>query len=171
MHHYYRLGHFITVLVARYLARVDNAGDRLSNIVGFPHGLRITVFQFLQIVEKRSWLHSDGQRRKIPRTHTRFMKFATAAIISLFLIRCYGFQTVIELAEKGILEPSFFCSTCLVQKPVRSKHCSYCDTCVAKFDHHCPWVGNCIGTSNVFCFLYQKLFSAYSSLPNLFFFL
>ena len=45
------------------------------------------------------------------------------------------------------------CQWCYKAKPDRCHHCSQCNRCVLKMDHHCPWVANCIGFYNYKFFL------------------
>lgn len=41
-----------------------------------------------------------------------------------------------------------YCRKCRQHKPDRTHHCSICDSCVLKMDHHCPWLNNCVGFYN-----------------------
>jgi len=46
--------------------------------------------------------------------------------------------------------PCRICTSCMVKKPIRSKHCGerMLDHCVGRFDHYCPWVINAVGYKN-----------------------
>ncbi|KAL2587852.1 hypothetical protein GLYMA_13G163400v4 [Glycine max] len=56
----------------------------------------------------------------------------------------------IEINNPALLAGNWsqLCATCKIVRPLRAKHCSTCDHCVEQFDHHCPWVSNCIGKKN-----------------------
>ncbi|KAI9597864.1 DHHC palmitoyltransferase-domain-containing protein [Syncephalis fuscata] len=58
-----------------------------------------------------------------------------------------------------------YCHICRRPKPDRAHHCSQCNECVLRMDHHCPWVVGCVGYRNhklFFLFLfYVSIFTFY----------
>lgn len=52
----------------------------------------------------------------------------------------------IKLLEK--VHAAEMCPDCEVLRTGRSKHCATCNRCVERFDHHCPWINNCVGVNN-----------------------
>lgn len=53
-----------------------------------------------------------------------------------------------SVEELAHTRPDLFCPFCIVRMPIRAHHCRRCNQCVARFDHHCPWIDGCIGDSN-----------------------
>ncbi|KAG8462313.1 hypothetical protein KFE25_012133 [Diacronema lutheri] len=56
----------------------------------------------------------------------------------------------------GTRVTELWCTTCSLYRPPGCSHCRDCDNCVRDWDHHCPFVGNCIGRRNYgyfYCYL------------------
>ncbi|XP_027360768.1 protein S-acyltransferase 10 isoform X2 [Abrus precatorius] len=64
-------------------------------------------------------------------------------------------KLVAELYPYGTTIRTWTCTYCNVEQPPRAKHCHDCDKCVLQFDHHCVWLGNCIGQGNHCRFWWQ----------------
>ncbi|RNF12623.1 DHHC containing zinc finger protein [Trypanosoma rangeli] len=62
--------------------------------------------------------------------------------------------------EQHVLVKRKWCYGCNNYRPLRAVHCRFCDVCIARRDHHCPWVGTCVGERNYrfyFFFLWSSL--------------
>ena len=54
-------------------------------------------------------------------------------------------------------DPNQLCDQCKTLMPERSTHCFDCNRCVDRYDHHCPWMNNCIGRKNFVSYYFYLL--------------
>ncbi|XP_050294760.1 palmitoyltransferase ZDHHC3 [Anthonomus grandis grandis] len=81
-----------------------------------------------------------------------------------------GNATKAMMKQMGLREGQivFKCTKCCSIKPDRAHHCSVCQRCIRKMDHHCPWVNNCVGENNQKYFVLFTFYICVISLHSLF---
>jgi palmitoyltransferase ZDHHC9/14/18 len=54
-----------------------------------------------------------------------------------------------------------FCDRCKVWQPPDGVHCPECNVCIKGYDHHCVWMGTCIGKRNYRQFVLFNMMVSY----------
>ncbi|QCD89221.1 26S proteasome regulatory subunit T2 [Vigna unguiculata] len=81
------------------------------------------------------------------------LSIATVSFFSFSAFRCAGAPPNVlwgsyPAVGKGDLENYTFCHYCSKPKSPRAHHCRSCRKCILDMDHHCPFIGNCVGAAN-----------------------
>jgi hypothetical protein len=80
-----------------------------------------------------------------------FLTFLFASCKDAGVLKPFKGQSFLELLRD--INPADLCPECKVIRSARSRHCAICNQCVERFDHHCPWINNCVGIKNHNAFL------------------
>ena len=78
----------------------------------------------------------------------------------------------INVLLNGNIVKYSYCPVCKIFRPPRASHCRKCDNCCQRFDHHCQWLGTCVGKRNYkyfFIFVFTlNVFSILAIIHNIF---
>ncbi|CAD8141158.1 unnamed protein product [Paramecium pentaurelia] len=70
-------------------------------------------------------------------------------ILEVCFLRVFLKNPGVNFTLNSVARNEKSCQPCKLVKEQGTYHCSKCDICVRGYDHHCPWVGKCIGEGNI----------------------
>ena len=128
----------------------------------------LTMFAIVHVVNMiivlptlDNWMVDISQIVNLASTVLVFLTFMYASCKDPGKLKPYDGQSFLELLRD--INPIDLCPECEVIKSARSRHCAICNRCVERFDHHCPWINNCVGIKNHNAFI-MFLFSIWSKI-------
>jgi len=91
-------------------------------------------------------------------TDLRILFIVSAGLCGLLLtLQVLSDPGIVRSYSRARTSKWTYCDHCESYRPPDAVHCSSCDVCISGYDHHCPWTGKCVGSSNHTSF---KLFTA-----------
>ncbi len=84
----------------------------------------------------------------------KLIYFSISFMVYFFFNKCALINPGIVQNKKMDKDNVEFCGKCQVyyNPNLKVEHCDMCGICVEKMDHHCVWVGKCVGKKNCFSF-------------------
>ena len=81
------------------------------------------------------------------------LSFSFSLVLGSFMQTAYSDPGIVRKQSKAELEAAgdgdaTFCDTCCVYQDPGVRHCWDCGVCIRDFDHHCAWMGQCVGKNN-----------------------
>ncbi|CAG00553.1 unnamed protein product, partial [Tetraodon nigroviridis] len=163
---------------------ISNHAERISYLVIFHIFLMMFIWSYWRTIW--SVPASPSQAFSLPRAEKELYEREERAEMQQEILKkvARNLPVYTRMPDGGIR----YCKPCQLIKPDRCHHCSTCERCVLKMDHHCPWyvqyifkhqrkarfalclmlfdmssfrVNNCVGFSNYKFFI---LFLTYASL-------
>lgn len=150
-----------------YLVKLPNSK---SFVVIGPHWLGVVTTSAIIIGATIMNIKYIKQNSKL----TLFTSFLLYSIVVVGFISTNVFLWLTALSDPGILfkcdlpadneytesaqrtllpqrSRRFYCEECNMLEPrgVFMEHCQVCGYCIENMDHHCPWMGQCIGKKNM----------------------
>jgi len=131
----------------------------LANLVNdIPWSVNLITFWFILMVDASIWM----------------TYLSDPGFVSITKAGCKEYDEIQAETKKSDDDPSSksthksfnktTCYKCKIVRPPKAHHCSQCNRCVLEMDHHCPWLGNCIGYENYHHFLQVLVNGALASL-------
>ena len=92
--------------------------------------------------------------RRLPESWKKYLFYLFVFLVYFFFDRCFLVNPGIIQNKKMDNENNGYCVICGIYYNLANgvSHCSSCNVCVEKMDHHCVWVGKCVGKNNLFSF-------------------
>lgn len=77
-------------------------------------------------------------------------------------------NNLLKLIENQNIDINNYCPKCniLITHGNGIKHCYICDCCIEDFDHHCIWIGKCVGKNNKKIFLLLLILIEFNFIIN-----